>query len=535
MECYSEQIVAIAADGELAVEEGQRLRDHLATCRRCRQLLDALRAENRILSESLQELPEEAASPLGFPSSPWSVGWGEVVVVAAVLALGFAVWINELSVPEGLQWLDPFSISGRTNLLFNLSYYFAHGGAAMLTDYAATVGKLFLLLLLGGSVLLLGRRRGRRQPGLQLLIVLLACSLPGFGLEQRRSDFVTVGANETVDDTLLATGNTVRVEGVVNGDLLAFGATVEVRGTVKGDLVSFATKRTIVSGTVEGRIYVLSNSLDLDGELGHGIYALVQSLHVGNRGHVGGGVLVGAGDVTLEGQVNRSVTMFAGSADISGNIGRELSMAGNSLTLTNTSRVGGNLSAHMDQLKHVHIADGATIAGKRDIQVQVKKSRFTRPGFYFFQAVWLAAAMLVGWLVLVLFPGFFRASTQAVGSGWRSVGLGFAIAAAVPVAIFVSAITLVGLPASLLLLAVYLAAIYLAKVWVGAFLGRILLKSTVTTKGDWLLGLLLGLLILTIAGFIPFFGGLIHMGVICLGLGAFAWQLYRASRPLITT
>ena len=33
MECYSEQIVAMAADGELAAEEARRLRDHLATCR----------------------------------------------------------------------------------------------------------------------------------------------------------------------------------------------------------------------------------------------------------------------------------------------------------------------------------------------------------------------------------------------------------------------------------------------------------------------------------------------------------------------
>jgi hypothetical protein len=40
---------------------------------------------------------------------------------------------------------------------------------------------------------------------------------------------------------------------------------------------------------------------------------------------------------------------------------------------------------------------------------------------------------------------------------------------------------------------------------------------------------------LTIVGFIPFLGGLVHVGVVCLGLGAFAWQLYRASRPFITT
>ena len=536
MECYSEQIVSIFVDGELAVEEARRLRDHLATCRRCRQLLDALRAENRVLSESLQELPDEAASPAGSPHLPWSLGWGEVAVVAAVLALGSIVvgWIDKLSIPEALQWLNPFSLNGRTNLIFNLSYYFAHGGTAMLGDYAAVVGKFFLLLLLGGSALLLGRRWRLRQPGLRLLIVLLALSLPGFALERRHSEFVTVAANETVDDTLLATGNIVRVEGVVNGDLLAFGESVEVRGTVKGDLVSFA-KRTVVSGTVEGNIYNFSNSLDLDGQLGHSIYGGMQSLRVNDRGRVGHGILVGAGDVTIEGEVNRDATLYAGNADVSGRIGRELSMAGDSLTLTNTARIGGNLSVRVRDLKKVHIADGATITGTRDIQIRVRQSHFARPKFYFYRAVWLAAAMLVGWLILILFPGFFQASTHAVGSGWRSLGLGFGVLAGVPVAIVLSAITVVGLPVSLILLAFYLVAIYLSMIWVGAYLGRMILKPTTETKGDWLLALLVGLLILTVIRYIPYLGGFVHFVVICLGLGAFAWQLYRALRPAITT
>jgi ABC-type transport system involved in multi-copper enzyme maturation permease subunit len=142
--------------------------------------------------------------------------------------------------------------------------------------------------------------------------------------------------------------------------------------------------------------------------------------------------------------------------------------------------------------------------------------------------------MLVGWLGLFLFPGFFRATTELVGSGWRSLGLGVGVLTGVPVAIVVAAVTLVGFSLSLMLLAVYLAAIYLAKLWVGAFLGRILLKPSGTTKGDWLLGLLLGLLILTIVGFIPYLGGLVRLGVVCLGLGAFAGQLYRASRPVVT-
>src|SRR5579864_5883575 len=536
MECYSEQDCALAVDGELAADEAQRLRDHLTTCQRCRALVDALRSENRVLSESLHELPDEAVSPAGFSRPRWSWEWGNLAIMAAMLALGsiISVWFDELSIPAALEWFNPFSPNGRANLLSYLFYYIANGGTAMLADYAAVVGWISLLLLLGGGALLLGRRGRLRQPGLRLLIVLLALSLPSLALERRNGEFVTVAANETVDDTLLASGNTVRVEGVVNGDLLAFGRTVEVRGTVKGDLVSLA-KRTMVSGTVEGRIYTFSESLDLDGLLGHSLYGFAQNLRVNDRGRVGEGILAAAGDVTIEGDVKRSVDLLtSGNADVSGSIGRDLTMTGVRLTLTNTARVGGSLNARLRQLKEAHIADGATIAGKRDIQVQVRKSQLTRPRFYFHQAVWFAAAMLVGWLGLLLFPGFFRATTQAVGSGWLSLGLGVAVLAAVPVAMIVIGITLVGIPISLMLFAVYLTAIYLAKVWVGAFLGRILLKPSGATRGDWMLGLLVGLLILTIVGFIPYLGGLVRLGVVCLGLGAFAGQLYRASRPVMT-
>ena len=63
-DCYSEQICAMFVDGELPADEARLLRDHLATCQRCRDLVDALRAENFVLSESLRELPEEAVVPV---------------------------------------------------------------------------------------------------------------------------------------------------------------------------------------------------------------------------------------------------------------------------------------------------------------------------------------------------------------------------------------------------------------------------------------------------------------------------------------
>ena len=534
MECYSEQTCALFVDGELAADQAMRLREHLVLCRNCRGLVDALREENRILNESLRELPEEAPSSHRFRLRRSWV-WGDLAVLAALLALGsiISVWFDGLSTPAAIEWFNPFSANGRTNLFFDLSYYVAQGGSAMLSDYAAVVGWLCLLLLLVGGTLLLGRRGRLRLPGLHVLIMLLALSLPSHALDRRHAEVVTVAANETVDDTVLAAGRMVRVEGVINGDLLAFGRDVEVRGTVKGDLVSWA-QRTEISGTVEGRVYNFSRDFDLDGQLGHSLYGLMQSLHVNDRGRVGEGILVAAGDASLEGEVQRAVNLFTSNADVSGSIGRDLTMMGGRLSLASTAKIGGNVSARVRQLKDVQIAEGAAIAGKREIQLNVKKSNFTRPRFYFHQAIWLAAAILVGWLGLLLFPGFFRDTAQAVGSGWLSLGLGIAVLAGLPVALIVVAITLVGLPISLMLLAVYLTGIYLAKIWVGAYLGRILLKPSGATKGDWVLGLFVGLLILTLLGFIPYVGGLVRLGVVCLGLGAFAAQLYRSSRPVLT-
>ena len=526
MECYSEQTCTIFVDGELAGDEARRLREHLEACPRCRKLVDALRAENLVLEESLQELPAEPAGLAEFPRVRLSWLWGDLAVLAVVLAVGsiFSASIGKVNIPDAVEWFNPFTVGGFTNLILDLSYYFAHGGAAMLANYAAVIGGLLLLL---GGALLLARRSRSQQPGLQLLIIVLALCLPGFSLERRHGEFVTVAANETIDDTLVAAGNTVQVDGVVNGDLLAFGRTLEVRGSVKGDLVSFA-KRTLVSGTVEGRIYNCSQSFNLEGQLSHSLYSWSQSLRIDRRAQVGEGVVAGGDNISLDGEVKRSASLFASDVDVNGTIGRDLTMAGGNLTLSNAARVGGDLSARVRDLKNVHIAEAAVIAGKRDIQVRVRHSQFARPKFYFFQAIWLAAAMLIGWLGFLLFPNFFQACSQAVASGWRSLGLGVAVLAGVPVAIIVAAITLVGIPISLMLFALYAIAIYLAKIWVGAFLGRMILKPAAATKSDWLLTLLLGLFIITIVGFVPYLGGFVRFAVVCIGLGAFAWQLHRA-------
>src|SRR5205823_15096826 len=114
MECYSEQMCSIFVDGELAVDEARRLRARLASCQRCRELLDALRAENRVVGESLHELPEEAVDTVGFPRLRLYRVWGDLAALAAVLAIVsvFSSWVDKLRIPEEVVWMIPFYEDG---------------------------------------------------------------------------------------------------------------------------------------------------------------------------------------------------------------------------------------------------------------------------------------------------------------------------------------------------------------------------------------------------------------------------------------
>ena len=87
------------------------------------------------------------------------------------------------------------------------------------------------------------RARRRAFGGIAASLLAVAVALPstGHAFEIRRSEGdVTVAADETINDTLLAAGQTVTIDGTINGDLLAFGRDVTVRGNVTGNLVTGA-------------------------------------------------------------------------------------------------------------------------------------------------------------------------------------------------------------------------------------------------------------------------------------------------------
>ncbi|MBZ5552838.1 MAG: zf-HC2 domain-containing protein [Acidobacteriia bacterium] len=532
MSCLPEMTCAIFVDEELPEDEARRVRLHLGRCSRCQALVDSLRVENRVLTNALQRVEEDWASTGEQPARLLDlVGKAAAVSILAVLLSFLVNWVEQ-RLPPATEWLNPMHLPGQSNLLFTIVFYLTNIGAAIMSQIVTIVSVLVsATLVITGGVLLWRHHKGFLRWGIGV-VMLLVLVIPGLALE-RRSDKATVmiGSTETINDNLLATGDTILVDGVVNGDLIVFARRVEIHGTVKGDLVGFA-QETDISGTVEGNVFGFSQSLNLTGHVTRNIYSWIQTFRLERQGVVGGDVVVGSANTSLDGKVTQSAWIFSGAADIRGNVGHDFSFFGGKLNLFPPASMGGDLTAHVSKPNSVHIAPGVAVGGKTETILNVHENRFVRPRFYFWKVVKLVGALLVGWLMLVLAPKFFHTTVQATGSLGRSLGLGFAVLVATPIAVIIACITLVGLPLGLLVLVFYVASLYFAEIFVGAFLGRVILRSSSATMSQTVLALLLGFVILLIVFEIPYgVGAILRLAVFCLGLGGFSWALYRSVRP----
>ncbi|MGA9400193.1 bactofilin family protein [Haladaptatus sp.] len=340
----------------------------------------------------------------------------------------------------------------------------------------------------------------RRLVPIIVLVLLLAIAPATAAAEQTRTGgTVVVGQGQTVSGGLSATAGTVVIRGTVNGNLEAFSGNVLVAqtGTVNGDVSAFAGNVRI-EGTVNGNV---------DAQTGNLVVA--KSATVGQS-------LEGASGYTL----------------IAGTVNGDAQVAGDTLTLANSANVGGNLVYDVNKFNR---QNGATVGGtvrQDESLTDAGPSPIPKiPG-------WVGAVygffvnLLLGIVLLALFPMF----SDSVADNGRtnplfSIGVGILFLVLVPIVLLVFAITVIGIPISILGAIVFAIFLWIATVY-GSLTVGVWLLSLADSGGHWL-GLILGLFVVAILSRIPVVGGIFTFVVLLLGLGALAaalWSRYRGRR-----
>ncbi len=360
------------------------------------------------------------------------------------------------------------------------------------------------------------------KTALVVLCLLTLFVAPAFATEFRTGNTITVGADEVIDDDLMAAGGSVVIQGKVTGDVLAAGQTVRVTGPVGGSVMA-AGQNVIVTGDVDGSARLAGGSVTLGGLVKRNAQAAGQSLVVSETADIRKDVHVAGTSFDLDGAIGRMLGIAAQTAAIRGAVGGDVLFEGQHLSLGPAAKVGGELAYRSDV--EPEIAQGATVVGGvtklPSRQGAERKRGFSPVGFILKLLAWFA----FGAVGIALLPRIFRAAAAAVGVRfWWNVLLGFLLLVAGPIAAIIVMVTVIGLPLGVVGLIVFLIALLFSSIPVGIYLGGWLFRSA-----SPYLALFIGLLALGLLGLVPYLGFIVKLLTLLVGLAVYA----RAAKGLI--
>lgn len=292
----------------------------------------------------------------------------------------------------------------------------------------------------------------------------------------------------------------------VNG-LTAYASRVIIRGTVEGDLTAFAGRVVIEDGgEVTGRVRAFAGSVQISGTVGENAVVYAGQMRLTESGQIGGSFGVVGGGANIEGAVGGDATAVTGA-----------------VTLGSTGDVDGFL-IYVGQFTD---EGGAVAFEARHVSDLALFPSLTGPAAILTSLYALIADLFAGAVLLYAFPEFARDSIETTFEQPQRLALaGIAIAVAVPVASFLAALTIVGIP-----LALAGVVSYLILLWIGSIYGRYLVGAGIlraTDREDRYLALLVGVVLMAILTLIPLLGPVLRALVTLAGMGAIALGLILA-------
>jgi cytoskeletal protein CcmA (bactofilin family) len=524
MTCPSELTHSMYADGELPAREAMRLERHAMTCSACRARIEALRGESEVLHTALKHADDLVAIPRFVPP-PRPRDF--VVLIASIVLIGVfsrTFWSTvAAAIPTELKWLNPFESGVLFERATEIVKFIVFEGPAMWTATFNFIGAALIVAFVAWLALSATRRRALIGIAASLLAVVVALPSTGHAYEIRHNENgpVTVAADETINDTLFAAGQTVTIDGTINGDLIAFGQDVTVRGNVTGNLVTGAQSVTI-EGTVGGTVLGAGENVTLaNARVGRDFYGFGNGVGIGSGANVAGNATGFGETVDVDGRVGIDFKGFGSKVTVSGAVEGDVSGFGDTVTVASTARIGGNVTGHVDTAGDLSVADGATVGGTVDEQIverEQRRNHYERFGYYFSQVIRLAGAFLTGLVLLWLFPALREASLPNVMTVLRSAGIGLAAAVTLPVAALIVCVTIIGIPLGVLTFLLGAVGLYFSKAVIAQIIGRGVLSNR-PTPPHYAATLFVGLVIVIVAINLPWIGGFANLLLTLVGFG----------------
>ena len=376
-----------------------------------------------------------------------------------------------------------------------------------------------------------------KKPILFLALIILFHSASAYRMEWGR----TVIISTPVYEDLYVAGGTITINAPIHGDLIVAGGTVYINDTVMNDLL-IAGGTIYINGYVADDIRCAGGQLFIQNNIGEDLVITGGRVNVAKTAFINGALIAGGGEIIVNGTVNGDVRSAAGKFTFNGIANKNFECRSESLIMNGTVAGTSTLAA-----QNIAVLSGASFnnnvrywnkSGELSFNGSLKKGTAvydpslkieTKNWYYLGHATVLGLVwyLVTVFLFILLIQALFGKTLKRVGgvvgtSMLKSLAWGLVFFIAVPVAIVLLLITIIGIPLGLLLIFSYVSLIVLATIITSLVSANWYNNRFQKNWGLWKIVLsAFGMFILLkIVTFTPFFGWLIMFAIACIAFGS---------------
>lgn len=299
---------------------------------------------------------------------------------------------------------------------------------------------------------------------------------------------------------------------------------------VDRDLI-VAGNNVTVSSTVAGDTYVAGGQVNITGNIAENL--IVAGGNVTISGTIGKNLIVAGGEVKIEDSANVNGYVLAGGniVNINGQFAGPVRVGASEFTVGDKAKIRGDLEADVTKS---NVSPTASIAGEKKINIYENRTPnrmdwINRETFSGLRIIGFLSKLIILLILTRLFGYLIKPIAELSKSFLRNLGIGFLILIIVPFLVVGLLATIIGIPLAVIILFVYLLALYLSNLIVAGALGQLIAEREGMKIDNIYLRVIVGFVILTIIELIPVIGPITRFIVMLLGLGL-VYRLIRMRR-----
>ena len=317
-------------------------------------------------------------------------------------------------------------------------------------------------------------------------------------------------AAETKNGDIYQTGDDITISEAVNGNVFITANNLTVTGQIGGDLFVVAKKINLDGAQIYGNVFALADEITINGLI-YDLYAACNTLNIPYNGTVYRDLKVVCQNATINGVVGGSVNMT-----VSGN-----------LTLENDCIIYKDLN--YTSPTEIEIKEGA-VQGSVNHNTLNQAPKFEiKTSDYVWAIVYSLIFTLIVWLILSFIAPKFTEKVELAGKNRpiASILFGLLTLIAAPIVGLLLIVTIVGIPATIILFTLYCIALAISMpIAIISIASMIAKKVSVLAKARNLCAIVLVAVVIELIKLIPVVGALISFVLLLYGLGIIVLSIF---------